>query len=132
MGHSEKPEIEAARKGGDIDRPIDGEDLSAESPAVVRRWLRAYAELESLETELLDTLAARTARMSNDARREAAETDRPVLQSPRNCRSLIECRSAARCSGWHGAFDPHADPIGGAFWCEFVRVGAHFLTIARK
>jgi hypothetical protein len=79
--HAEKPEIEAARKGGDIDRPIDGEDLSAESPAVVRRWLRAYAELESLETELLDILAARTAQMSNDARREAAETNLPVLMS---------------------------------------------------
>jgi hypothetical protein len=77
----ERPEVEAARKGADLERPIEGEDPSAHSPDVVRRWLRAYAELESLESELLDLLAARAARMSKEARREAEETNLPVLLS---------------------------------------------------
>jgi hypothetical protein len=77
----EPPEIEAARKGADLDRPIDGEDPSARSDQAIRRWLRAYAELESLEAELLDLFAARSAQMSEDARREAAETNLPVLVS---------------------------------------------------
>ena len=50
--------VEAARKGGDIERPMDGEDPGAAAPEVVSRWLRAYAEIESLETGLLDLLAA--------------------------------------------------------------------------
>jgi hypothetical protein len=77
----EPPEIVAARKGADPDRPIDGEDPTAQTDQAVRRWLKAYAELESLEAELLDLLAARSARMSQDARREAAETNLPVLVS---------------------------------------------------
>ena len=77
----ESPEIEAARKGADPNRPIDGEDPSAQSPVVVRRWLRTYAELESLEMELLDLLAFRAAQMSEDARHEAGETNFPVLVS---------------------------------------------------
>jgi hypothetical protein len=77
----ERPEIVAARKGADPNRPIDGEDPGAQSPDVARRWLRAYAELESLEVELLDLLAFRTAQMSEDARHEAAETNFPVLVS---------------------------------------------------
>ena len=77
----ERPEIEAARKGADPNRPIDGEDPSALSPHVVRRWLRTYAELESLEMELLDLLAFRAAQMSEDARHEAGETNFPVLVS---------------------------------------------------
>ena len=77
----ERPEIVAAKKGGDLNRPIDGEDPNAQSRDAVRRWLRAYAELESLETELLDLLAERIARMSEDARHEASETNLPVLIS---------------------------------------------------
>jgi hypothetical protein len=77
----ERPEIEAARKGGDAERPMDGEDPSAQAPGVVRQWLRAYAELESLESELLDVLAARAAHMSKEAVQEAEETNLPVLLS---------------------------------------------------
>src|SRR6267378_6066845 len=77
----ERPEIAAARKGADPNRLIDGEDPSAQSPHVARRWLRAYAELESLEMELLDLLAFRTAQMCEDARHEAAETNFRVLVS---------------------------------------------------
>jgi hypothetical protein len=81
LQRGERPEIEAARKGGDPDRPIDGEDPSAHAPDIVRRWLRAYSELEGLEADLLDLLAARVARMSEEARHEAAETNLPVLIS---------------------------------------------------
>jgi hypothetical protein len=81
MQAAERPEIEAARKGGDPDRPIDGEDPGTRSLDVARRWWRVYGELEKLETELVDHLAERAAEMSDDARREAAETNLPVLLS---------------------------------------------------
>src|SRR5258707_13624455 len=40
---AEKPEIVAARKGGDFNRPIDGEDPNARSRSAVRRWYYANA-----------------------------------------------------------------------------------------
>jgi len=81
VAQAERPEIVAARKGGDFNRPIDGEDPKAQSPGAVRRWLKAYSELESLEAELLDVLAGRIAGMGDDARHEASETNLPVLIS---------------------------------------------------
>ena len=77
----ERPEREAARKGGDAERPMEGEDPKAQAPESIRRWLRAYAELEALESELLDVLAARAANMGKDALHEAEETNLPVLLS---------------------------------------------------
>jgi hypothetical protein len=56
-----------------------GEDPGAQAPEIARRWWKAYAELESLETALIDLLAERAAAMSEDARREASETNLPVL-----------------------------------------------------
>ena len=81
MQAQERPEIEAARKGGDPDRPMAGEDPDAQAPEVIRRWWRAYAELETLETALLDLIAERGAALTEDARREVNETNLPVLVS---------------------------------------------------
>jgi hypothetical protein len=81
MQAEERPEIEAARKGGDPDRPMDGEDPDARAPETVRRWWKVYGELERLETALVDLLAERAAEMSEEARREAGETNLPVLLS---------------------------------------------------
>ncbi|HEY2598468.1 MAG TPA: hypothetical protein VGJ79_08310 [Candidatus Dormibacteraeota bacterium] len=79
MPAGERPDIEAARKGGDAERRMAGEDPGAHGPEVARRWWSAYGELESLETALVDLLAERSAAMSEDARREASETNLPVL-----------------------------------------------------
>ena len=81
MQVDERPWIEAARKGGDPGRPMDGEDPDAQAPEIARRWWGVYGELERLETELLDLLAERAAKMSEDARREAGETNLPILLS---------------------------------------------------
>jgi hypothetical protein len=79
--HVDGPEIEAARKGADPHRTIDGEDPAAQAPDVIRQWLKAYSELRELEADLLDLLAERLPRMSDAARREAEETNLPVIVS---------------------------------------------------
>jgi hypothetical protein len=81
MEQADGPENEAARKGADPHRTIDGEDPNAQSPEAARQWLRAYAELFELEADMLDLLAERLPRMSDEARREAEETNLPVIVS---------------------------------------------------
>jgi hypothetical protein len=81
MQAEERPDIEAARKGGDPDRLMAGEDPQARAPETIRRWWRAYGELDKLETALVDLLAEQAVDMSDDARREACETNLPVLLS---------------------------------------------------
>jgi hypothetical protein len=78
---AEWPAIEAARKGADPHRTVDGEDTSARSPDVARQWLKAYTELLELETDLLTLLAERLPRMSAEARQEAEDTNLPVIVS---------------------------------------------------
>jgi hypothetical protein len=78
---SKKPAIEAAQKGADLHRTIDGEDPDTKSPDSIRQWLKTYAELLALEADLLDMLAERLPGMSNGARREAEETNLPVIVS---------------------------------------------------
>ena len=73
--------IEAARKGADLYRPSDGEDPSSQAADVIQQWLNAYTELETLERELLDVLATRMPGMSAEARREAEETNVPLILS---------------------------------------------------
>jgi hypothetical protein len=77
----ERPAIEAARKGADPHRTIDGEDTSAQSPDVVRQWMKAYTELLELEADLLALLGERLPRLSAEARQEAEETNLPVIVS---------------------------------------------------
>ena len=79
--NNEGPEIEAARKGADPDRLMDGEDPDAQTLDAVLKWWTTYGELEKLETALLDLLAVRAASMSEEVRREVAETNVPVLLS---------------------------------------------------
>lgn len=81
MQAEERPDIEAARKGGDLTRPIAGEDPDARAPETALRWWKVYGELERLETALVDFFAAQAAEMSPEARREALETNLPILLS---------------------------------------------------
>ena len=81
MEWAERPAVEAARLGADPHRPIDGEDVSAQSSEVARHWLKAYAELVELEADLLALLAERLPQMGPDARQEAEETNLPVIVS---------------------------------------------------
>jgi hypothetical protein len=70
---------EAARKGADPHRLMDGEDPSTQSPQTAHQWLKAYAELLALEADLLDMIAERMPNMCDEARREAEETNLPVI-----------------------------------------------------
>jgi hypothetical protein len=60
---------------------LSGKDPTSRSPEIIRRWWRVYGDLERLETSLIDLLAERAADMSEEARREAAEANLPVLLS---------------------------------------------------
>jgi hypothetical protein len=70
---------EAARKGADPHRLMDGEDPGTQSAQTAHQWLKAYAELLELEADLLDTIAERMPGMSDEARHETEETNLPVI-----------------------------------------------------
>ena len=70
---------EAARKGADPHRLMDGEDPGTQSAQSAHHWLKAYAELLELEADLLDMIAERMPGMSDEARHEAEETNLPVI-----------------------------------------------------
>jgi hypothetical protein len=81
LEHNEKEIIDAARRGADTERPIEGEDPTIYSPEVNRRWQAAYSELLHLETGLLHFLSEQVPRMSADAQREAQLTNLPLIES---------------------------------------------------
>jgi hypothetical protein len=70
---------EAARKGADPHRLMDGEDPSTQSAQTAHQWLKAYAELLELQADLLDMIAERMPSMCGEARHEAEETNLPVI-----------------------------------------------------
>lgn len=79
---SQQPEAAgAAWKGADLERTIAGEDPDTGSSDDAERWVVCYAQLVKLEQELLDVLAGMIPNMPADARREAEETNLPVLMS---------------------------------------------------
>jgi hypothetical protein len=71
----------AAWEGADLDRPIAGEDPESDSLEDARRWVTVYSHLVKLEQELLDLMAGMITRMPDEARKEAEETNLPVLAS---------------------------------------------------
>jgi hypothetical protein len=81
LERNEKEIIDAARRGADTERPMEGEDPTIYSPEVSRRWQSAYSELLELETGLLHFLSEHMPRMSADAQREAQLTNLPLIES---------------------------------------------------
>ncbi|HKC18589.1 MAG TPA: hypothetical protein VKE27_03065, partial [Candidatus Dormibacteraeota bacterium] len=71
----------AAWEGADLERPIVGENPDTESLEDARHWVAVYSHLVKLEQELLDMMAGTIPKMPDDARREAEETNLPVLAS---------------------------------------------------
>jgi hypothetical protein len=71
----------AAWEGADLERPIAGEDPTSDSLDDARRWVSVYSHLVNLEQELLDGLARLIPKMPPEARKEAEETNLPVLAS---------------------------------------------------
>ena len=71
----------AAWKGADLERPLEGEDPESGSLAEAQRWIAVYHHLVNLEQQLLDLLAKFIPAMPGAARKEAEETNLPVLAS---------------------------------------------------
>jgi hypothetical protein len=81
MASRKEQAASAAWEGADLERPIDGEDPASESLEEARRWVAVYLHLVKLEEELLDMLAGAIPKMPDAARREAENTNLPVLAS---------------------------------------------------
>lgn len=71
----------AAWEGADLERTLVGEDPASDSIEGARHWVAVYGHLVALEQELLDVLARLIPQMPPDARKEAEETNLPVLAS---------------------------------------------------
>jgi hypothetical protein len=78
---NEEADGAAAWQGADLERPLAGEDPESGSLAEALRWIAVYHQLVNLEQELLDVLARFIPGMPDAAKREAQETNLPVLAS---------------------------------------------------
>jgi hypothetical protein len=81
MAAESREAARAAWDGADLERPMPGEDPSSASVAEARRWVGVYHHLVNLEQELFDVLARMIPMMPSEAKREAEETNLPVLAS---------------------------------------------------
>ena len=80
--NSEQEEAaQAAWEGADLERPLSGEDPQTRSLDAAKHWIAVYSHLIDLEQELLDILAKTIPNMPEEARKEAEETNLPVLAS---------------------------------------------------
>lgn len=71
----------AAWEGADLERPISGENPETDSLEEARRWVTVYSHLVKLEQDLMDLMAGMIPKMPDEARKEAEETNLPVLAS---------------------------------------------------
>jgi hypothetical protein len=71
----------AAWEGADLERAMAGEDPTSASLEDARHWVGVYSHLLNLEQELFDVLARMIPMMPPEAKKEAEETNLPVLAS---------------------------------------------------
>jgi hypothetical protein len=81
MASNKEEAAGAAWEGADLERTIVGEDPTSASLEDARHWVAVYSHLVQLEQELFDVLARMIPQMPADAKREAEETNLPVLAS---------------------------------------------------
>jgi hypothetical protein len=81
MASDKEEALSAAWEGADLERTIVGEDPTSDSLEDARHWVAVYSHLVKLEQELFDVLAKMIPRMPTDAKREAEETNLPLLAS---------------------------------------------------
>jgi hypothetical protein len=77
---SGRPDVEAAIRGGDWSRPMDGEGAPAE--ATLKQalyWRQIYAEILAMEEKVLDRIRQLMAGQSEAGRREVELTNVPVV-----------------------------------------------------
>jgi hypothetical protein len=78
----DRPEMEAARLGSDLDRAMDDEALpEGASSETARHWISVYAQLTNLEAHLIAEARELLPTLSRPARQEAELTNLPLLES---------------------------------------------------
>jgi hypothetical protein len=78
--NSERPDIDAATRGGDWNQPMDGEGLPAH--ATIKEalyWRQIYTEILAMEEKVLDRIRELMAKESAASRREVELTNVPVV-----------------------------------------------------
>jgi hypothetical protein len=76
----ERPDVEAAIRGGDWSLRMDGEDVPADaSLKQALYWRQIYSEILAMEEKVLDRIHQLMARQSAAARREVELTNVPVV-----------------------------------------------------
>jgi hypothetical protein len=78
--NSERPDIDAATRGGDWNQPMDGEGLPAH--ATIKEalyWRQIYTEILAMEEKVLDRIHELMAKESAASRREVELTNVPVV-----------------------------------------------------
>jgi len=78
--NSERPDIDAATRGGDWSQPMDGEGLPAD--ATIKQalyWRQIYKEILAMEEKVLERIRELMAKESEAGRREVELTNVPVV-----------------------------------------------------
>src|SRR5581483_2521540 len=76
----ERPDIEAAIRGGDWNLRMDGEEIpAAASLKQALYWRQIYTEILAMETKVLNRIHQLMAKQSEEARREVELTNVPVV-----------------------------------------------------
>ena len=76
----ERPDIDAAERGGDWTQAMDGEGLPAEATLEhAIYWRQIYTEILAMEEKVLDRIRQLMNSQSDEARREVELTNVPVV-----------------------------------------------------
>ena len=74
--------IEAAKRGADVERPLDGEPtLTSSTSREADFWIDAYRQLVALEEQLETTIRNTMSRIGESARLEVETTNLPLIES---------------------------------------------------
>jgi len=77
---NERPDVEAAIRGGDWSLRMDGENIPADaSLKQALYWRQIYSEILAMEEKVLDRIHQLMAKQSAAARREVELTNVPVV-----------------------------------------------------
>src|SRR5579871_4284710 len=77
---NERPDVEAAIRGGDWSLRMDGENLPADaSLKQALYWRQIYSDILSMEEKVLDRIHQLMAKQSEAGRREVELTNVPVV-----------------------------------------------------
>jgi hypothetical protein len=80
MDNSSRPDMVAAARGGDPNRPMDGEgDPKTASLDQARYWQQVYLEILAMEERVMERIQDLMAGQSAQARREVELTNVPVV-----------------------------------------------------